>query len=225
MMSHSAALSEWQRADALLSLLQLIKCRPASPISSASPADLSSPAASCAVDPLCLIFSTLPARDFLAAQQCCRSWHAVRLQPASWPCNRGSRWLAMLQRADEEAQLRAAEQMRKLFTSCGIGRAIQHIAATPGLIERLVALLESTQNAALQVRLSCTRCSLTAVDACYSSWRILTRDCDPSHHVYSMTAHGFSAALPASHRNARCRLLRREHFHRSCSCSNRKAMM
>ncbi len=93
----------------------------------------------------------------------------MRLMPASWPCNRGSRWLSMLQSADEEAQLRAAEQIRKLSTSSHLGLAMQHIAATPDMIESIVALLESTQNEALQVRLSCTRCSLAAVDASYSS--------------------------------------------------------
>jgi len=48
-------------------------------------AALDSPAARCAVDPLCLVFSYVPVHSFMQATRTCRSWRAVRLHAAAWP--------------------------------------------------------------------------------------------------------------------------------------------
>ena len=87
----SRSAHEKEQIDHVLNTLaQLRRYSAVKATADASPAaaDFSSAAARCAVDPLCIIFSMLSVKEFLLAQRCCRSWHAVRLNPPSWPNER-----------------------------------------------------------------------------------------------------------------------------------------
>jgi hypothetical protein len=103
-------------------------------------ASFSSPAARCAVDPLCIVFSMLSVPDYLVAQRCCRSWRAVRLHAASWPEIEFERSTTGLY----TGQLQSVRWLRELLDNTAslmynCDRVIQRV----GLIENLIKILES----------------------------------------------------------------------------------
>jgi hypothetical protein len=109
-------------------------------------ATLSSPAARCAEDALCIAFSYLPVNDFLVAQRVCRSWHTVRLQPAAWPRDGESAAVqAELLRMDDSLPTDAQLQiLRDLYAKFESGNVPYLPRVTMTALQHMVHLLRSS---------------------------------------------------------------------------------